>query len=64
MQVKQIITFNEKEKQVMKDMLCLFDEICGQIGDNCDKCPLKKLCDASIENSLMKIVENGLVIEE
>lgn len=62
---KQIITFNEKEKKIMIDMIGLFNEICWNLGeDSCEKCPLKKLCDAGIENSLMKIVNDGLVIEE
>lgn len=65
MDVKKTIVLNEQEKQTMRDVVGIVNEICGHIDDKCSQCPFTKICDvSSLDGVFIKLVNEGQVIIE
>lgn len=58
MKVKKIVVFDEKDRQVIKDMCCLVDTVCGEMGGDCPNCPFRPVCDdVPNESSICLLLE-------
>lgn len=65
MDVKKTVIFDEQEKQTMRDVVSIVNEICMHFDDKCSQCPFSKICDvSSLDSVFTKLINEGQVIIE